>query len=253
MSGSALAAAVAAGGCVLALSPARPSRARLDAAAIPDRRAASKQKPRVGVDPGPTRGRLLASGLAGLAATAVVGGVVGIAIGTIAGLGIHRVLSRLEPQSVARERARMSADLPACALLLAGAIEAGASTLDALEIVAIAIGGPVAPHLTRAAARLRLGADPARVWADIDPGSGLAPLARTVSRAQASGAPLADALGRLGLDLQERRRHDIDRRARAVGVRAAAPLGLCFLPAFLLIGVVPVVIGMAQQILTGVL
>jgi tight adherence protein B len=32
-------------------------------------------------------------------------------------------------------------------------------------------------------------------------------------------------------------------RARQVGVLAAGPLGLCFLPAFMLIGVVPTVVG----------
>ncbi|MPZ96075.1 MAG: type II secretion system protein, partial [Propionibacteriales bacterium] len=30
---------------------------------------------------------------------------------------------------------------------------------------------------------------------------------------------------------------------RSVGVRAAAPLGLCFLPAFVLIGIVPAIAG----------
>ena len=32
-------------------------------------------------------------------------------------------------------------------------------------------------------------------------------------------------------------------RARSLGVRTAAPLGLCFMPAFIVLGVVPTVIG----------
>lgn len=32
---------------------------------------------------------------------------------------------------------------------------------------------------------------------------------------------------------------------RRVGVLAVAPLGLCFLPAFVLLGIVPVVVGLA--------
>jgi hypothetical protein len=32
-------------------------------------------------------------------------------------------------------------------------------------------------------------------------------------------------------------------RARAVGVKAALPLGVCLLPAFVLVGVVPLVAG----------
>jgi pilus assembly protein TadC len=38
-------------------------------------------------------------------------------------------------------------------------------------------------------------------------------------------------------------------RAQRAGVLIAAPLGLCFLPAFLVLGVVPVVIGLAGEVL----
>ena len=40
-----------------------------------------------------------------------------------------------------------------------------------------------------------------------------------------------------------------EQAARRVGVLAVAPLGLCFLPAFVLLGVVPVVIGLAGPLL----
>jgi hypothetical protein len=36
----------------------------------------------------------------------------------------------------------------------------------------------------------------------------------------------------------------VEDKARRVGVLAAVPLGLCLLPAFLLIGIVPVVAGL---------
>jgi hypothetical protein len=41
-------------------------------------------------------------------------------------------------------------------------------------------------------------------------------------------------------------------RAERVGVWTLLPLGLCFLPAFACIGVVPVVAGVAGQVLSGV-
>jgi hypothetical protein len=53
---------------------------------------------------------------------------------------------------------------------------------------------------------------------------------------------MADGLALLAGDLRRRRRAAAEQRARSVGVRAAAPLGLCFLPAFVLIGVVPSVV-----------
>ncbi len=38
-------------------------------------------------------------------------------------------------------------------------------------------------------------------------------------------------------------------RAQRAGVLITAPLGLCFLPAFLVLGVAPVVIGLAGEVL----
>ena len=52
------------------------------------------------------------------------------------------------------------------------------------------------------------------------------------------------AVARLAEALAEDARGDVEDRARAVGVKAALPLGLCLLPAFVLLGIVPVVAGM---------
>ena len=41
-------------------------------------------------------------------------------------------------------------------------------------------------------------------------------------------------------------------RAERAGVMVAGPLGLCFLPAFVCLGVVPVVLGLAGDILPGI-
>jgi hypothetical protein len=42
-----------------------------------------------------------------------------------------------------------------------------------------------------------------------------------------------------------------EQAARRVGVLVVAPLGLCFLPAFVLLGVVPVVLGLTGPLLAG--
>ena len=55
------------------------------------------------------------------------------------------------------------------------------------------------------------------------------------------GTRIHDDVVRCTLASQARSRTDA--RARSVEVRAAAPLGVCFLPAFVLIGVVPMVVG----------
>jgi pilus assembly protein TadC len=46
---------------------------------------------------------------------------------------------------------------------------------------------------------------------------------------------------RLADDLEREALAAVEDRARAVGVKAAVPLGLCLLPAFLLLGIVPLV------------
>ncbi len=79
------------------------------------------------------------------------------------------------------------------------------------------------------------------VWGDLAADPGLAPLGRVLARAERSGAPVAAVVERLADDLAETGRAEVEQRARTVGVRAAVPLGLCLLPAFLLLGIVPLV------------
>ena len=94
-------------------------------------------------------------------------------------------------------------------------------------------------------AALRLGADPTRAWLMVGSVESLAPIADAVVRSARSGAPLARLLSRLADDLRRDHHRSVEVAARAAGVRAVAPLALCFLPAFLLLGVVPVVASLA--------
>ncbi len=69
-----------------------------------------------------------------------------------------------------------------------------------------------------------------------------------MERSTESGAPLADGLTRLAEDCRRERRTETQLRARKVGVKAAGPLAACFLPAFMLVGVVPTVAGSFQRL-----
>jgi hypothetical protein len=53
------------------------------------------------------------------------------------------------------------------------------------------------------------------------------------------------ALTRLAQELRTRRRAEVEVRVRQVEVKAAVPLGVCLLPSFVLVGVVPLVAGSA--------
>jgi pilus assembly protein TadC len=115
--------------------------------------------------------------------------------------------------------------------------------------VAGAVDGPLGAELAEVAARIRLGADPAAEWLALAREPVLAPLGRAAARASASGAPVAATLARLARDQRRTARAAASARARTAGVRAVAPLGLCFLPAFVLLGIVPAVAGIAQNVM----
>ena len=70
-------------------------------------------------------------------------------------------------------------------------------------------------------------------------------------RSAETGTALAESLDRLSADARRDRALALQSRARSVGVQAAGPLGLCFLPAFMLVGVVPTVIGGFAHLVLG--
>ena len=165
----------------------------------------------------------------------------GFVVGAGAGAAAAWWLGRLESPAVTRAREETERTLPLAADLLAACATAGRPPEESLVLVARAIGGPLGDRLRLAAARITLGSDPRAEWGRLLADPQLAPLAQTLLRAARSGAPLADGLIRLGSDRRRERRFRMLARARTVGVKSAAPLAACFLPAFMLIGVVPTV------------
>jgi Flp pilus assembly protein TadB len=189
------------------------------------------------------RGPAGAAVLAGVAVALVVGGWAGVVAGPLVATGAYRVMSRLEPAAVRRRRLRIAADLPLAVDLLVVCLAAGRPISSAAVVVGDAVAGPLGHELRRVGARIELGGDPMSVWADIGRDAGLGPLSRAVVRALDTGAPVSDSLTGLADDLRRERRAAADEVARRVAVRSAGPLGLCFLPAFVLVGVVPTIIG----------
>jgi len=139
---------------------------------------------------------------------------------------------------------------------------AAASTLDVLSVClsagmtvpatagATSASAPpaLAAMLRRAADLLALGADPETAWQTDDVDGSCAALARLARRSAVSGSALASGAA----ELAEQERQGVTQRAAAAAERAgvliAGPLGLCFLPAFVCLGIVPVVAGLAGEI-----
>lgn len=159
-----------------------------------------------------------------------------------------RVSAHLQSRSRAKEREAITKILPVTVDLLAAALTSGATIHGAVKAVTSCTSGPMWVHLNRVDSALALGANPReawRVWQDQDP---LDEVAGAITRAMRTGAPLADVLSRMADDLRREHVLRIEVAARRAGVRAVAPLVACFLPAFVLVGVVPVVASLAMSI-----
>jgi tight adherence protein C len=69
------------------------------------------------------------------------------------------------------------------------------------------------------------------------------PLVDSLSAADRYGLPLAPVLERLSFEARQQRRRDTDATARELPVRLAMPLVLCTLPSFVLLAIVPLLLG----------
>jgi tight adherence protein C len=69
------------------------------------------------------------------------------------------------------------------------------------------------------------------------------PLVDSLSSADRYGLPLAPVLERLSFEARQQRRRDTDAAARELPVRLAMPLVLCTLPSFVLLAIVPLLLG----------
>ncbi|MCV7410855.1 hypothetical protein AWC05_26000 [Mycobacterium florentinum] len=135
--------------------------------------------------------------------------------------------------------------------VLAVCLQAGMAVSTAAAATAGSAPPKLARVLRRAADLLALGADPAVAWSnsreklDVQTEA----LLRLARRSASSGAALADGV----TELADQARHDAAHAATAAAERAgvliAGPLGLCFLPAFVCLGIVPVVAGLAGDVL----
>lgn len=238
----ALAALLAAGSVLVLLSTG--DRARL-VRALPE--SGPERSPGAGPDP-----TVAACALTGVTVALLFPLPVGVLLGVAVAVAGPRGIRRLEPRSQRQQRERLLAELPLALDLLASCLAGGAPLAAAARAVGVALPGPIGTRLSGVAAALDVGSPPAEAWALLGgatPEDPLGPAARALGRAADGGAPVAQAVSRLAADARADAAARGEEAARRVGVLAVAPLGLCFLPAFVLLGVVPVVVGLAAPLL----
>lgn len=176
----------------------------------------------------------------------LLGSAVGLAVLVIAicfeGAGLWWV-SRIvkKAKDVNDHKSALSRSVPLAAYLVASSAKAGVSLPAALEATARALGEPIGQHLMKVLKKLRLGADPTAAWAPLIEVRELSLLAQVMARSAVTGAAVSDSLLVVAEAAQDELATDSERRARVAGVKVVAPLALCFLPAFLLVTVIPIV------------
>jgi hypothetical protein len=136
------------------------------------------------------------------------------------------------------------------ALLLAlvdAAMRTGAPVPRALEVVGGAVGGADGAVLRRAGSLLELGSGWDEAWAGGT--SSVGTVADALRSAWLGGVAPGAAL-RVAAERVRRERRTAARAAAArLGTHLVLPLGLCFLPSFVLLGLVPVVVSLAGSLL----
>jgi pilus assembly protein TadC len=148
---------------------------------------------------------------------------------------------------------------PGDPLATASALDVFAVCLSAGMSVAAAAAAtaPSAPEhlgavLRRAADLLALGADPDTAWSrPAEAADGAEALARLARRSASSGSALAQGVAELAEQSRQDAGHAASAAAERASVLIAGPLGLCFLPAFICLGIVPVVAGLAGDVFTS--
>jgi pilus assembly protein TadC len=224
--------------------PGRRQRLRAVAPSVAPARSTRWSRWAPGGPPGPVRRWAEAAGGAVVVFLLLGGGLVAALAGAGAGVALERLLRR--SGAGPDDGGQLARDLPVACDLLGVCLGAGTPVGAALAAVGSSVPGPLGERLIEVGALYRLGAAPRRAWSGVPPP--VDALARTMVRAGESGSTVVPALQRLAADLRSSDRSDTEAAVRRAGVWVLAPLGLCFLPAFLCLGVVPLVLGIATDV-----
>jgi len=154
-----------------------------------------------------------------------------------------------EGAEAGRARAPTTEDVAASMLLLAVALQSSCGVMEAIDHTARVAPPAAAGELAVVAAGLRWGVTEEQAWAEADPRWARTALALRLAR-EAGVAPSSLLLTGAD-DLRSNRLAAVDVAAARLGVRLVIPLGVAFLPAFVLTTIVPVVLALARQVLAS--
>nr|WP_285124795.1 type II secretion system F family protein [Propionibacterium freudenreichii] len=133
--------------------------------------------------------------------------------------------------------------------LIAAAQEAGSPLRRAAGEVAALAPEPSASVLREVDAHLRVGFSEAEAWQSLADDPVWGSTARDLARSARTGEAVADTIHLHATRTREAHRDHLNKKARTVAVKSVGPMMACFLPAFILAGVVPIFVGIASRYL----
>lgn len=129
--------------------------------------------------------------------------------------------------------------------LVAAMLNAGAGIGRSLELVAAASSPRYRETLRPVVSALAMGADWETAWrSSAVRHPGILELRDALAFAALTGAPSSAILYAQAARLRRERFRAAEKRAASLGVKLVVPLGLCSLPAFICLGVVPVLLAL---------
>lgn len=132
--------------------------------------------------------------------------------------------------------------------LVAAMLDAGAGIGRSLELVAASAAPEYRDSLRPVVSALAIGADWETAWrSSAVRSTGILELRDALGFAALTGAPSSAILYAQAARLRRVRFRAAEKRAASLGVKLVVPLGLCSLPAFICLGVVPVLLALVPS------
>ncbi|MDR0989746.1 MAG: type II secretion system F family protein [Propionibacteriaceae bacterium] len=168
-------------------------------------------------------------------------GGVSLALGLVAVPVTAIALGRLERGHNRDRMMLLKLQTPGALDAIAACLEAGLPLRQAVSVVAQLSEPEISSHLGRVVQGISVGLTDAQAWSGLDDDPVLGPVAREVARATDWGTAVGSLLSDYAQEMRRDTESEAKVRARAVGPRTVLPLSLCYLPAFVLLGLVPMV------------
>lgn len=187
----------------------------------------------------------------GITVAALIWVVINWAIALLAFIGCYVLLGQVQTPAARRQHQVLLNQADFALELLAITLSVGAPLRAAVGAVAEVVPAPTSQLLKLVQTQTEVGRSDSEAWLELAENPVWGNVARDLARSVEVGAGLVDSLELHAEEIRVSRQEDRERWVRSVGVSAVLPLMCCFLPAFLLVGVLPIIASTLGNLLSG--